>query len=81
MCTPLSALGWGFGDPHITTLDGRLYTFNGLGEYVLARVDGEVEVQGRTELATPNTTATIFSVFAIRGAPGTELVEVSVLPF
>ena len=69
--------GWGFGDPHITTLDGELYTFNGLGEYVLARVDGQVEVQGRTKLAGNDTQATIFSVFAIRGAPGTQTVEVS----
>ncbi|XP_071487672.1 uncharacterized protein [Diadema antillarum] len=26
---------WFFGDPHINTLDGRGYTFNGLGEYVM----------------------------------------------
>ena len=26
---------WAYGDPHITTLDGRSYTFNGWGEYVM----------------------------------------------
>ncbi|XP_041472517.1 uncharacterized protein LOC121421785 [Lytechinus variegatus] len=26
--------GWFWGDPHINTLDGRKYTFNGLGEYI-----------------------------------------------
>ena len=26
---------WGYGDLHITTLDGRSYTFNGWGEYVM----------------------------------------------
>ena len=74
-------LAWGFGDPHVTTLDGREYTFNGLGEYVLGRVDDEIEIQARTALATPNTSATIFSVLAVRGAPGTEVVEVSMLIF
>ena len=28
-----------FGDPHMMTLDGYGYTFNGLGEYVLTDVD------------------------------------------
>ena len=26
--------GWGWGDPHITMMDGTAYTFNGLGEYM-----------------------------------------------
>ena len=30
------------GDPHITTLDGRTYIFNGLGEYRLLEVDATV---------------------------------------
>ena len=30
---PYSA--WQGGDPHITTLDGLKYTFNGLGEYTM----------------------------------------------
>ena len=58
--------GWNFGDPHITTLDGRSYTFNGLGEYVMTRITGHFELQARTALAT-NSTATIFSAIAMGG--------------
>ena len=55
-----------FGDPHITTLDGFPYTFNGIGEYVLARsVDDDIEFQGRTTLVE-NSEGTVFSGFAIR---------------
>ena len=64
----------GRGDPHFTTLDGRVYTFNGLGEYVLLReYIKDFEFQGRTELA-PNSNATIFSAFAIKD--GSDPVEV-----
>ena len=46
-----------YGDPHITTFDGTTYTFNGRGEFWLARVhtttnekyDSEFIVQGRFE--------------------------------
>ena len=58
------ARGW--GDPHITTIDGRRYTFNGLGEYVLLRTsNSNFEFQGRTE-KVPNSAATVFSAFALR---------------
>ena len=57
---------WGFGDPHITTLDGLSYTFNGIGEYVLVRsMDDDIEFQGRTNVVG-NANATAFSVLAIR---------------
>ena len=36
-----------FGDPHITTLFGKTYTFNGLGEYYLIYIPGELIVQSR----------------------------------
>ena len=56
----------GFGDPHITTLDGFTYTFNGIGEYVLVRsMDDDIEFQGRTE-EVENSNATVFSAIAIR---------------
>ena len=59
-------VAWGWGDPHITTIDGRRYTFNGLGEYVLLRTNNSnFEFQGRTEEA-PNSAATVFSAFALR---------------
>jgi hypothetical protein len=44
--------GFMFGDPHIRTLDGAEYAFNGHGEYTLLRIydsiSGEVvfELQG-----------------------------------
>ena len=40
----------GFGDPHLLTLDGRVYDFMGIGDFVLARMQlGDVEVQGRLQ--------------------------------
>jgi hypothetical protein len=39
---------WGFGDPHLTTLDGFSYTFNGLGEFWLVHsASQDVSVQVR----------------------------------
>ena len=65
-CYVFATVAWGWGDPHITTIDGRRYTFNGLGEYVLLRANNSnFEFQGRTELA-PNSNATVFSTFALR---------------
>ena len=69
-------VAWGRGDPHFTTLDGRTYTFNGLGEYVLLRESSNnFEFQGRTESA-PNSNATIFSAFVIKD--GSDTVEVCI---
>ena len=68
--------GWTFGDPHITTLDGRTYTFNGLGEYVITRITNEFELQARTTVASDNTTATIFSAVAMGGNGASELKEI-----
>ncbi len=36
------------GDPHVITLDGLLYSFNGLGEFILIR-NSEFELQARTK--------------------------------
>ncbi|XP_040423710.1 LOW QUALITY PROTEIN: mucin-4 [Cygnus olor] len=60
--TPASA----FGDPHITTLDGLTYTFNGLGDFVLL-LAGDAQssfvLQGRTA-RTGTAQATNFVAFA-----------------
>ncbi|XP_078619241.1 mucin-like protein [Branchiostoma floridae x Branchiostoma japonicum] len=53
------------GDPHITTLDGVEYTFNGLGEFVLLDMgEGEYQVQGRTCFAKGSNRATVFCSIA-----------------
>ena len=67
----------------MTTIDGRTYTFNGLGEYWLIKTVNDMNgtnvtlsVQSRTEVArnlvNPNKTsqATIFSGFAMRAGNG-----------
>ncbi|XP_078574206.1 mucin-like protein [Branchiostoma floridae x Branchiostoma japonicum] len=60
-------IGWirAWGDPHITTLDGVRYAFNGLGEFVVVDVDnGEHQVQGRTCFAKGSSHATVFCAIA-----------------
>ncbi|XP_032120059.1 mucin-4-like isoform X2 [Sapajus apella] len=57
---------WMFGDPHITTLDGVNYTFNGLGDFLLVQAqDGNssFQLQGRTT-QTGSAQATNFIAFA-----------------
>lgn len=55
-----------FGDPHITTLDGLTYTFNGLGDFVLLLAsDAQTSfmLHGRTA-RTGMAQATNFMAFA-----------------
>lgn len=55
-----------FGDPHITTLDGANYTFNGLGDFLLVRAqdrNSSFQLQGRTA-QTLSARATNFIAFA-----------------
>ncbi|KAL4824386.1 hypothetical protein H8958_019662 [Nasalis larvatus] len=57
---------WMFGDPHITTLDGVNYTFNGLGDFLLVRAqdrNSSFLLQGRTA-QTGSAQATNFIAFA-----------------
>ena len=62
-----------FGDPHVRTLDGVDFTFNGHGEYTLVLIEDngqkQFELQGRTQRATNSKTnqltdATFYSGFA-----------------
>ena len=67
----LPFIAWFAGDPHIRTLDGKQYTFNGLGEYTLATVRNDYfVVQARTSQAIINGTqsakATVFTAFAAK---------------
>jgi hypothetical protein len=50
-----------WGDPHFVTLDGKGYTFNGLGEYVMLDArQGFFQLQARTTRAKGDGTATVF---------------------
>ncbi|XP_071941000.1 uncharacterized protein [Antedon mediterranea] len=65
--------GWMFGDPHLETLDGLNFTFNGLGEYTLLDVDdGFIVLQGRTEKVDDTLNATIFTAFSAQQAESTK---------
>ena len=61
-----------YGDPHIVTLDGYKYTFNGLGEYHLIETPGRhFALQGRMEVPTggtlpPGITATVFTAIVAK---------------
>ncbi|XP_078700993.1 uncharacterized protein LOC144927453 [Branchiostoma floridae x Branchiostoma belcheri] len=63
-----------FGDPHFISMDQRTFTFNGHGEYVLARTlsgwsltnGGEFMLQARTAPAPGATGATILTAIAGR---------------
>nr|XP_032817930.1 mucin-4-like isoform X2 [Petromyzon marinus] len=61
--------GWMYGDPHITTMDGLGYTFNGLGEYDLLIADNgngtKFRIQGRTQRAGFNHTSMATSFVAL----------------
>ncbi|XP_076974143.1 mucin-4 [Tamandua tetradactyla] len=57
---------WLFGDPHINTLDGANFTFNGLGDFLLVRAwnrNSSFLLQGRTA-QTGSAHATNFIAFA-----------------
>ena len=62
---------WMFGDPHIVTLDGLRYTFNGRGEFTLIETtDDSFTLQGRMVQATnvngTQVAATVFSAIAAK---------------
>ena len=72
-----SLIAWALGDPHINTLDDRMYTFNGLGEYTLIQIGDQFELQGRTEPVNMNTTATQFSACAMASPINGAKIQVS----
>ncbi|XP_077984689.1 sushi, von Willebrand factor type A, EGF and pentraxin domain-containing protein 1-like [Glandiceps talaboti] len=56
-----------FGDPHAINFDGTPFTFNGYGEFDIARISGNLTVQGRMVPFEDNANATVFKAFAIKG--------------
>ncbi|XP_038608223.1 mucin-4 [Tachyglossus aculeatus] len=70
---------WMFGDPHITTLDGATYTFNGLGDFLLVKAksaNSSFLLQGRTT-QTGTAPATNFMAFAAQyNSSGTGIITV-----
>ncbi|XP_061188887.1 uncharacterized protein LOC133197060 [Saccostrea echinata] len=77
--------GINYGDPHITTLDGKDYTFNGYGEYTMMKINSSTtnfELQARTDLVTTESgkiiNASIFSAFVAKDQTGAKVqVEMS----
>lgn len=69
-----------YGDPHIITLDGVEYTFNGYGEYhILYVANLEFDLQGRMQPLVGedgNTArATVYKAFAMK-ENGSDIVQV-----
>ncbi|XP_022801632.1 mucin-like protein isoform X1 [Stylophora pistillata] len=70
---------WLWGDPHFVTLDGKNYTFNGLGEYIMADArNGFFQLQARTKLAKGDGTATVFSA-AVAKEGSSSVVQVEMI--
>lgn len=76
-----------FGDPHFVTFDNLQYTFNGMGEFVLARVNDSampLDVQGRFEQVSRNihgnVMATQLTSIVARGNFSTTVIEVRLRP-
>ncbi|XP_033100056.1 protein mesh-like isoform X2 [Anneissia japonica] len=68
-------IGGGNGDPHIRTLDGTSYTFNGHGEYTfIEALDRQFVMQCRTE-QIPGTRASRFTAMAAK-INGTDSVHI-----
>ena len=74
-----------YGDPHIVTLDGHKYTFNGKGEFTLIETENEEFVlQGRMVQATDNVedsvSATVFSAI-VGKETNSDTVQIELNPF
>ena len=72
---------WMWGDPHIVTLDGLGYTYNGIGEYWLIR-GTSFSLQGRTVKAWNRlqhpVKASMFGAFAMKDIESPQVhVEIS----
>ena len=74
-----------YGDPHIVTLDGHKYTFNGKGEFILIKTKyKDFVLQGRMIQATDNAdgsvSATVFSAI-VGKETNSDTVQIELDPF
>ncbi|XP_048243835.1 uncharacterized protein LOC124112947 [Haliotis rufescens] len=73
-----------YGDPHITTFDGKLYNFGGKGDYYLVKSD-QFSLQGKFDLGQQNHpdgnrfNATVLTSVAMSGDSGSR-VEIRLAP-
>ncbi|XP_059169385.1 uncharacterized protein LOC131951116 [Physella acuta] len=64
--------GIALGDPHMTTMDGLKYTFNGKGEFIMFQIpSAKIVAQARTDMATRQDGteikgATVFTAIAVK---------------
>ena len=71
ICGDISSLACVYGDPHVVTLDGHKYTFNGKGEFTLIETEDEIfTLQGRmvevTDDNDQSVDATVFSAIVAK---------------
>jgi len=71
LCLLAESLASTFGDPHMITLDGVEYTFNGYGEYHILQVAGpDFNLQGRMQPLVGEygnvSRATVYTAFAMK---------------
>ncbi|XP_072178726.1 sushi domain-containing protein 2-like [Diadema setosum] len=72
------SMALGNGDPHITTLDMKTYTFNGHGEFLLLQtLDGVFTLQSRTRPFS-DTQATVFVAIAAQ-CIGSDVIHVELV--
>ena len=69
-----------FGDPHINTIDGLAYTFNGLGEFTLINtMNSTFTLQGRTMRTITNGTLMDSTIFTAAAAKDSDSDNVNVM--
>ena len=74
-----TALMW--GDPHMKSMDGHTFTFNGLGDYTMVQLQNNpsgFNLQARLSKAVVNGTgeapkATVFSGFCVKDGEGAQV--------